>query len=87
MSALGLRERFPMLSFESRAALTLLILSCALPTAAQQRNADWVSITPERLGNPEPGDWLGYRRTYGVTGFSPLREINRRNVDELRPIA
>jgi len=73
-------------SFESRAALTLVVLMCAAPTTAQPPNADWVSITPERLRNPEPGDWLGYRRTYDVTGFSPLKEINRRNIRELRPV-
>jgi alcohol dehydrogenase (cytochrome c) len=46
----------------------------------------WVSITEERLLDPEPGDWLSYRRTYDVTGFSPLRQINRRNIGELRPV-
>lgn len=47
---------------------------------------DWVPITEERLLNPKPGDWLSYRRTYDVTGYSPLRQINRRNVRELRPV-
>jgi len=73
-------------SFESRAALTLLTLFCAATAAAQQPNADWVSITSERLRHPEAGDWLGYRRTYDVTGFSPLKEINRRNIAQLRPV-
>jgi alcohol dehydrogenase (cytochrome c) len=73
-----------MSSFESRAALTLLALLSAAAVPAQERS--WVSITPERLGNPEAGDWLGYRRTYDVTGFSPLRQINRRNIGELRPV-
>ena len=47
---------------------------------------DWEPITDERLLHPEPGDWLSYRRTYDVAGFSPLRQINRRNVNELRPM-
>src|SRR6188508_3068212 len=85
MDAPEWRARFPMPSFASRAALTLLTLLSAAPAAAQA-SADWVSITPERLRRPEAGDWLGYRRTYDVTGFSPLKEISRRNVRELRPV-
>jgi alcohol dehydrogenase (cytochrome c) len=50
------------------------------------QNDDWEPITDERLLNPRPGDWLSYRRTYDVAGFSPLRQINRRNVSELRPV-
>jgi len=46
----------------------------------------WEPITDERLLKPEPGDWLSYRRTYDVAGFSPLRQINRRNVNELRSV-
>jgi len=40
-------------------------------------------ITDERLRNPEPGDWLSYRRTDDVTAFSPLTDVNRRTVREL----
>ena len=29
---------------------------------------------------------MGYRRTYDVQAFSPLREINRRSVEQLRPV-
>jgi alcohol dehydrogenase (cytochrome c) len=73
-------------SFESRAALTLITLLAAATARAQAPSADWISITPERLRNPAAGDWLGYRRTYDVTGFSPLRQINRRNIADLRPV-
>ena len=38
------------------------------------------------MRNPEDGDWLNYRRTYDVHGFSPLDEINRTNVQHLRPV-
>ena len=44
----------------------------------------WEPITEERLLNPEDGDWLSYRRTYDVTGFSPLDQIDRDNVADLR---
>ena len=32
---------------------------------------------------PEPGDWTGYSRDAAGTRFSPLTEIDRRNVDRL----
>jgi alcohol dehydrogenase (cytochrome c) len=63
------------------------ILGAAVASFATAAETDgWELITDERLLNPEPGDWLSYRRTYEVTGFSPLRQINRRNVGELRPV-
>ena len=68
-----------------RAVLTLLPFVCA-GAEAQDAGSEWEPISAQRLQSPEPGDWLGYRRTYDVTAFSPLREINRRNVDELRPV-
>lgn len=71
-------------------ALTLLVV-CAGPAvfgtaAAQPAGRDFEPISNERLHDPEPGDWLSYRRTYDVTAFSPLTGINRRNVDELRVV-
>jgi PQQ-dependent dehydrogenase (methanol/ethanol family) len=43
-------------------------------------------VTDARLLNPEPGDWLTYRRSFDATGFSPLTEINRDNVDDLHMV-
>jgi alcohol dehydrogenase (cytochrome c) len=53
---------------------------------AQTERSGWEPITNERLAQPEDGDWLNYRRTHDVQGFSPLVEINRTNVEGLRPI-
>ena len=65
----------------------MLCLAAALTTAAQaQPSAEWVSISAERLRMPADGDWLGYRRTYDVTAFSPLREITRNHVRQLQPV-
>jgi alcohol dehydrogenase (cytochrome c) len=60
----------------------MLLLAAGLARA--QSDVEFAPITNERLHNPEPGDWISYRRTYDVTAFSPLTEINRRNVDDLR---
>ena len=36
------------------------------------------------LANPDPADWPMWRRTLDNWGFSPLDEIDTRNVDRLR---
>jgi len=41
-------------------------------------------VTDELLINPPDSSWLTWRRQYTAEAFSPLDEINRRNVDELR---
>ncbi len=52
----------------------------------QQRAALAASVSPVTdavLLNPAEGDWLHWRRTYDVHGFSPLKQINRSNVKTL----
>ena len=61
-----------------------LLLIQAGAARGQSQERAWEPITEERLLNPEDGDWMSYRRTYDVTGFSPLDQINRDNVGELR---
>lgn len=41
-------------------------------------------VTEAMLSKVEDGEWLAWRRTYDATGFSPLKKINKTNVDELR---
>jgi len=41
-------------------------------------------VTDEMLQNPPEGDWLLWRRTYDDHGFSPLAQISRANVGDLR---
>ena len=45
---------------------------------------DFEPVTEQELLNPDPGDWLIYRRTYDSQGYSPLDQIDRSNVDDLR---
>ena len=46
--------------------------------------AKFTPVTDELLQNPPPGDWLLWRRTYDDQGFSPLKEITKKNVHDLR---
>ena len=41
-------------------------------------------VTDAMLTRPPEGEWLSWRRTYDAFGFSPLKKINRTNVNELR---
>ena len=45
---------------------------------------DFEPITEQELLDPDDGDWLIYRRTYDSQGYSPLDQIDRSNVDDLR---
>ncbi|MFK7829910.1 MAG: PQQ-binding-like beta-propeller repeat protein [Congregibacter sp.] len=42
------------------------------------------AVTDQSLREPPPGDWLSWRRTLNGHGFSPLTQINRDTVGELK---
>ncbi len=46
----------------------------------------FVPVTDAMLQNPDPDDWLMWRRTLNTWGHSPLDQINRRNVQNLRMV-
>lgn len=45
---------------------------------------NYVPVTDAMLRNPDPGDWLMARRNYQAWSYSPLSEINTRNVKDLK---
>src|SRR5882724_5014785 len=55
----------------------------AAPAAAQQ-SKDFKPVSDEMLLNPNPEDWLMPSRTYDWQRFSPLNQINKQNVNQLR---
>ena len=63
----------------------ILVLSLAGGMSAQgQVRDDFRPVTQEMLNNPDPADWLMWRRTYNGWGYSPLDQINRNNVNKLQ---
>ena len=54
----------------------------AIPLAAQ--SGPFVPVTDAVLANPDPGDWLHLSRTYDERRFSPLNQINKSNIGQLR---
>ncbi|HEY0184143.1 MAG TPA: PQQ-binding-like beta-propeller repeat protein [Rhodopila sp.] len=66
------------------AAAALLGAGTAASRAGEVSN--YSPVTQQRLENPEPGNWLLYRRAYNGQGFSPLKQINAQNVTSLEPV-
>ena len=61
-------------------------VSCILGSAAirAQTTADFVPVSDGMLQNPDPADWLNWRRTLDGWGYSPLDQIDTENADQLR---
>ncbi|NKB33339.1 MAG: PQQ-binding-like beta-propeller repeat protein [Pseudomonadales bacterium] len=85
-----------MLGFLSRPYLTsrCTTLACSLivlgfiPPVSAQSDADSLlsdmsPVTDSMLMSPPAEDWLMWRRTYDLSGHSPLSQINRDNVADL----
>ena len=64
-----------------------LLLATAGPVAAQSpADTEFVPVTDAMLQNPADGDWLMWRRTLDGWGYSPLDQIDRENVGDLRMV-
>ena len=64
------------------ASIAILYMHGASPEA--QAPAAVTPVTDATLQNPDPGDWLNWRRTLDGWGYSPLDEIDRTNVGQLQ---
>ena len=64
----------------------IVAAGAATELAAQSASPidDLTPVTDEMLLNPPDGDWLMWRRTYDGWGYSPLDQINKENVGDLR---
>ncbi len=71
--------------FASMTLVLTLLPALAGPSPLQAQSArDFIPVTDVMLQDPAPGDWLMWRRTLNGWGYSPLDEIDRANVHELR---
>ena len=68
--------------------ITVAVVACAAGrlTVHAQPTAEFVPVTDAMLQNPAPEDWLMWRRTLDGWGYSPLDQITRENVSELRMV-
>jgi PQQ-dependent dehydrogenase (methanol/ethanol family) len=67
----------------ARLAAGAALASFALAQAAGQ-SAPFEPVTDAMLQQPDPKDWLSWRRTLDSWGYSPLAQIDRANVNQLR---
>lgn len=83
------------MSIKTRSTLGRLLAACvvfltmATLSAFCQEDAStrpYQAVTDQQLLNPPDADWLQYRRTYDGHGYSPLKQINAQNVENLTPI-
>ena len=69
----------------------LATFACAALTVAggvsgQAQVETFTPVTDAMLQDPDPADWLMWRRTLDSWGYSPLDQINRDNVGDLRMV-
>jgi len=64
-------------------AMGSLLLATSFCATAQP-TARLTPVTDAMLAKPPPADWLMWRGTYDGWGYSPLEQINGRNVGQLR---
>ena len=59
----------------------LLIAAFAAASFAQSQ-----PVTDKMLAEPDPADWLMWRRTLNSWGYSPLNQITKANVGKLKMV-
>ncbi|MFP6825065.1 MAG: PQQ-binding-like beta-propeller repeat protein, partial [Pseudohongiellaceae bacterium] len=82
--------QFPRATWRRVIPATALLLIAAIaalqPGAWAQSADDFIPVTDEMLQNPAASDWLMWRRTLDSWGYSPLDQVDRQNVGELRMV-
>lgn len=67
------------------AAVALVLTATRSHDIRARQGTAYLSVTDERLRDPEPDSWLMYRRTFDGWGYSPLDQITEQNVSDLTP--
>src|SRR5450631_4416197 len=65
-------------------ATLALAVFLAVHVIAQQPGRNLVPLKEDNLKSPSPNDWLMYNRTYDAQRFSPLQQINKSNIGQLK---
>ena len=68
---------------EPSSCLAAALLS-AVASHAVAQTSSFPPVTDQVLANPDPADWLMVSRTFNQQRFSPLNQINKSNVSQLR---
>lgn len=73
----------PRVALFAVAAALILQPAIAQTQAADNPLSGYSPVTDNLLRNPPANDWLMWRRTYDLSGHSPLNQINRETVSDL----
>jgi alcohol dehydrogenase (cytochrome c) len=66
------------------APLVIALVGIATLPSPTAQKPEFVPVTDAALRNPAAGDWLRWRRDNSATGYSPLTQVDQRNVQRLR---
>jgi len=69
-----------------RVAALLIGVALLSTTGAGQQARPFVPVTDAMLQKPDPAHWLMWRRTLDSWGYSPLSQVTRSNVAQLRMV-
>jgi glucose dehydrogenase len=69
-----------------KAFFILAVLTITIASVALAQIKPLVPVTEKMLENPSPNDWLMYSRTYDAQRFSPLKQITKQNVGQLKQV-
>ena len=58
------------------------VVVLAAACSSQPEQPGFARVTDAVLQNPEPADWLRWRRDNGASGFSPLDQVTSENCSE-----
>ncbi|HYR85894.1 MAG TPA: PQQ-binding-like beta-propeller repeat protein [Terriglobia bacterium] len=72
--------------FPTMMALAALVLVSGLAVRAQEKARKFIPVTDAMLQKPDPTNWMMWRRTLDSWGYSPLNQVNRSNVSQLKLI-
>ena len=81
-----IRALLPIALAAAVAAGSGIYAQSAPPAPAASGAGAFVPVTSQMLLNPRPDDWLMFSRTYDAQRHSPLRQITRQNVGQLREV-
>src|SRR5215468_1593121 len=83
-----MKNHFLKITLVASLALGSLVLVAQTPTSTAPAAATrpYTLVTQKMLENPSPDDWLMFSRTYDAQRYSPLKQINKQNVGQLKMV-
>src|SRR5712692_7724238 len=79
------RRRYGVTRMLKNLTLVSVTLLVGMPAGAQVVK-NYTNVTKEMLENPPQDDWLMYSRTYDAQRYSPLKQITKQNVAQLKMV-